>query len=172
MLTKEVLPRKRPNRQHLRMNYFAYGSNMDVRQMAIRCPDAVILGPASLPAHAFLINTRGFATVIPAPNQVVHGVLWEISPADKARLDRYEGVASGFYRKDIVRVRVKDGTETDALIYLASDARPGQARPGYMERILEAAEHCHLPETYIATLRERWGRKNAKSARHLQPRFR
>ena len=154
------------------MNYFAYGSNMDVRQMAFRCPDAVILGSASLPAHAFLINTRGFATVIPAPNQVVHGVLWEISPADKARLDRYEGVASGFYRKDIVRVRVKDGTETDALIYLASDARPGQPRSGYMEGVLEAAEHCHLPETYIATLRERWGRKNAKSARHLQPRFR
>ena len=93
------------------MNYFAYGSNMDVRQMAFRCPDAVILGSASLAAHAFLINTRGFATVIPAANQVVHGVLWEISPTDDESLDRYEGVASGFYRKDIARVRVKDGTE-------------------------------------------------------------
>ncbi len=168
----EVLPRKRPNRQHRRMNYFAYGSNMDVRQMALRCPAAVILGLASLPAHAFLINTRGVATVIPAPKQVVHGVLWEISPADEARLDRYEGVASGFYRKDIARVRATGGTEMDALIYLASDVRPGQPRSGYMEGVLEAAEQCPLPETYIAALRERWGRKNAKSARHLQPRFR
>ena len=153
------------------MNYFAYGSNMDVRQMAVRCPAAVILGLASLPAHAFLINTRGVATVIPAHNKAVHGVLWEISPRDEARLDRYEGVASGLYRKDIARVRVKDGTETDALIYLASDVRPGQARSGYMERILEAAEHCRLPETYIATLRERWGPANTKSARQLKPRL-
>ena len=150
----EVLPRTRPNRQHPRMNYLAYGSNMDVRQMALRCPDAVILGSASLSAHAFLINTPGVATVIPASNQVVHGVLWEISPADEARLDRYEGVASEFYRKDIARVRATDGAETDALIYLASDVRPGQARTGYMERILEAAEYHHLPETYIAALRE------------------
>ena len=139
------------------MNYFAYGSNMDVNQMAVRCPDAVVLSLASLAAHSFLINTRGVATVIPTPNQVVRGVLWETSPTDEASLDRYEGVASGFYRKGIARVRVNDGTDKDALIYLASDARPGQARPGYMERILVAAEHCHLPETYIATLRERWG---------------
>ena len=153
------------------MNYFAYGSNMDVRQMTFRCPDAVILGSASLPAHTFLINTRGFATVIPVSNQVVHGVLWEISPTDEARLDRYEGVASGFYRKDIAPVRMKDGTEKDALIYLASDVRPGQARTGYMERILEAAEHCRLPETYIQALRERWGQANTKAARQLQPRL-
>ncbi len=139
------------------MNYFAYGSNMDVRQMAFRCPDAVIIGSASLAAHAFLINTRGVATAIPATNQVVHGVLWEISPTDESSLDRYEGVVSGFYNKDIARVRVKEGSEKDALIYLASDVRPGQPRHGYMERILEAAEYCRLPKTYIAALRERWG---------------
>ena len=154
------------------MNYFAYGSNMDVRQMALRCPAAVILDSASLPAHAFLINTRGVATVIPAPNQVVHGVLWEISPADESNLDRYEGVASGLYRKDIARVRATDGTDKDALIYLASDVRPGQARSGYMEGVLEAAERGRLPETYIAALRDRWGQANTKSARQLQPRFR
>lgn len=121
------------------MNYFAYGSNMDVQQMAVRCPDAVVVGTACLPGHRFLINTHGVATVVPSQEEVVHGVLWEISKADEASLDRYEGVASGFYSKVITRVRFTDGNTADALIYVARDDRPGRARPGYLERVLAAA---------------------------------
>ena len=135
------------------MNYFAYGSNMDVDQMAVRCPDAEIVGMATLSGHQFRINTHGVATVVPAKRSVVHGVLWEIAPAHEASLDRYEGVASGFYRKAMVRVRLAEGSEVKALIYIADDDRPGPARPGYMERVLAVAARHSLPAGYVASLR-------------------
>jgi gamma-glutamylcyclotransferase (GGCT)/AIG2-like uncharacterized protein YtfP len=130
------------------MNYFAYGSNMDVQQMAVRCPDAVVIGTACLPRHRFLINTHGVATVVPSESEAVHGVLWEISKADEASLDGYEGVASGFYRKVITRVRLKNGDETEALIYLANDERVGTPRPGYMERVMAAAKSHRFAAKY------------------------
>ena len=134
------------------MKYFAYGSNMDVQQMAERCPDATVIGVAKLPGHEFLINTHGVATVIPAKRRAVHGVLWEISKRDESSLDRYEGVASGFYRKVMVRVQMKNGYKTEALIYFASDEQPGAPRPGYLERVVAAAQLHGLPDVVIAGL--------------------
>ena len=126
------------------MNYFAYGSNMDVQQMAVRCPDATVVGIAQLPGHKFLINTHGVATVIPAKKQDAHGVLWEVSKRDEASLDRYEGVKSGLYRKAMVRVLMKNGTEAHALIYLANDEQPGAPCLGYLERVVAAAKYHGL----------------------------
>ncbi|EUA50848.1 hypothetical protein I552_1788 [Mycobacterium xenopi 3993] len=45
--------------------YFAYGSNLCVRQMSRRCPDAAEPRPAMLADHEWLINQRGVATVDP-----------------------------------------------------------------------------------------------------------
>jgi len=134
------------------MNYFAYGSNMDVQQMAVRCPDAVVVGTACLPGHRFLINTHGVATVVPAQGEAVHGVLWEVSKADEASLDRYEGVKSRLYRKEIVKVRQEGGNLKAALIYLAINSQHGIPRTGYMERVVVAARHSRLPKHYVAVL--------------------
>jgi hypothetical protein len=65
---------------------------MDEEQMAIRCPNAKLLGRACLREHSFLINSRGVASVIPAQNRVVHGLLWTITDTDEKALDGYEGV--------------------------------------------------------------------------------
>ncbi|MGH3525030.1 MAG: gamma-glutamylcyclotransferase family protein, partial [Mycobacterium sp.] len=43
----------------LRHAYFAYGSNLCVRQMAHRCPGASDPRPAMLADHDWLINQRG-----------------------------------------------------------------------------------------------------------------
>ena len=134
------------------MNYFAYGSNMDVQQMAERCSDAVVVGTACLPGHRFLINTHGVATVVPSQGEAVHGVLWAISKADEASLDHYEGVAAGFYRKVITGVRLDNGSAADALIYIARDDMPGRPRPGYLERVLDAARKHRLPADYIGAM--------------------
>ena len=113
--------------------------------MAVRCPDATVVGVAQLPGHKFLINTHGVATVIPAKKQVVHGVLWKISKRDEASLDRYEGVKSGLYRKEKVQVRMKNGNKADALIYFANDDQPGTPRLGYLELVVAAAKSHGLP---------------------------
>lgn len=135
-------------------SYFAYGSNMDVEQMAQRCPDAKKISVATLVDYRFAINDQGVATVIPAPGVNTEGVLWSISPNDKATLDRYEGVKSGHYVCACVQVT----TATDpvkALVYLATSQRPGPARSGYMEKIVRAARSDHgLAETYVQVLEQ------------------
>ena len=89
--------------------YFAYGSNLCVRQMARRCPDAGDPRPAVLSDHDWLINARGVATVEPFAGNDVHGVLWQLSDHDLATLDSAEGVPVR-YRRDRLSVRTGDGS--------------------------------------------------------------
>ena len=57
--------------------YFAYGSNMDLNQMAFRCPDAQALETVRLEGYrlAFRSNggNRGVATILPDPDSMWMG---------------------------------------------------------------------------------------------------
>ena len=46
-----------------------------------------------------IINHRGVATLVPEPGARVPGLIWRLTPACEAALDRHEGVAKGVYRK-------------------------------------------------------------------------
>jgi len=133
--------------------YFAFASNMDVRQMAERCAGAECLGAASLADHRFRIGRRGYATVVPEPGATVHGVLWSLHPRDEAALDVYEGIRHGLYRKVTHPVRTAQGEERDALVYVAGDPASGTAVPGYMQKVVAAALHHGLPAGYVDELK-------------------
>jgi gamma-glutamylcyclotransferase (GGCT)/AIG2-like uncharacterized protein YtfP len=132
--------------------YFAYGSNMCRSGMAKRCPGAVALGTARLHGHRFRINVDGYATVVPAPDGVVHGVLWRVSPRDIRALDAYEDIAGDLYRKLCMRVRCGPSMRL-ALVYVANRQAPGRPRPGYHDTIVMAAARAwRLPESYLREL--------------------
>ncbi len=133
--------------------YFAYGSNLCVRQMARRCPDAVGARHALLTGHDWLINQRGVATIEPVSGSEVHGVVWEVSDRDLDALDSAEGVPVR-YRRDRLTVCTADG-ELDAWVYIDHRVAPGAPRPGYLERIIDAAVHHSLPHRWIEFL-QRW----------------
>ena len=38
----------------------------------------------------WIINTRGYANIIPSPEHVVYGSIYELTPQDEEILDRYE----------------------------------------------------------------------------------
>lgn len=75
--------------------YFAYGSNINLCQMAVRCPDAQVVEPAVLENYELLFrgNERAFgvATIRPKEGCQVHGLLWKITPECERSLDHYEG---------------------------------------------------------------------------------
>ncbi len=79
--------------------YFAYGSNLCAAQMAARCPKALEEGVVELSGWRLIINGRGVATLVPDPEARVFGLVWRLTPACEAALDRHEGVARGVYRK-------------------------------------------------------------------------
>jgi gamma-glutamylcyclotransferase (GGCT)/AIG2-like uncharacterized protein YtfP len=125
--------------------YFAYGSNLDPQGMANRCPAAVVVG------RARLVNWRlafyGVASVDPAPGDSVHGLLWECTDACIARLDMYEGVAGGFYRKERLKVEARDG-DVEALVYVMNVRPYDQAcmpNGHYLDTIVRGYDTFHLP---------------------------
>jgi len=88
------------------MLYFAYGSNMDPVQMSERCPGGAALGAARLDGWR-LTFTRdspawggGVGHIERAPEDVVWGVLWDLTTEHLNALDEYEGVELGAYVRD------------------------------------------------------------------------
>lgn len=133
--------------------YFAYGSNLCVKQMARRCPDAANPRPAVLSDHEWLINQRGVATVEPIAGTEVHGVLWEVSDHDLTALDSAEGVPVR-YRRDRLTVHSDHGP-LPAWVYIDHRVTPGPPRPGYLPTIIDGAIQHGLPQRWIDYLR-RW----------------
>lgn len=75
--------------------YFAYGANLNLATMGKRCPSAVPLRQTAL--NGWKMVFHGAADIVQEPGGRVYGALYRITPADKAALDRYEGVAHGAY---------------------------------------------------------------------------
>jgi len=132
--------------------YFAYGANMDIRGMAMRCPRSRPLGRARLARHRFFVMAEGFASVAPDAKACVHGVLWEIAPSDVAALDRFEEVGRGLYKKILLPVLREPFGSARALVYIGACREPGAARPDYFRGVLAAARDWALPQAYLAFL--------------------
>lgn len=105
--------------------YLAYGSNLNLEQMAQRCPTAKPLGPVVLKDYQLLFrggHGGSVANVEPHKGKSVPCLLWEITPADEAALDRYEGFPI-LYRKETVKVRFGKMT-VEAMVYLMQEGPP------------------------------------------------
>ena len=63
--------------------YFAYGSNMDLKQMDFRCPDAQVVENVRLMDYRLTFcggrRRNGVATIFPEEGSYVDGVLWKIT---------------------------------------------------------------------------------------------
>ena len=80
--------------------YIAYGSNLNRGQMALRCPDAKVVGTGEIKDYELLFrgNRNGaVATVEPKKGESVPVLIWEIEPEDERNLDIYEGYPSIYF---------------------------------------------------------------------------
>ena len=134
--------------------HFAYGSNMDRALMRRHCPQGRALGIATLDRHRFIINSDGYASIVPERRAVVHGVLWRLSDRDVVTLDAYESIATGLYRRETMMVRAHN-RPVSAMVYIGRAARPGAPRPGYLDIVTTAARDWKLPADYVMAL-ARW----------------
>jgi cation transport regulator ChaC len=141
--------------------YFAYGSNLDPRtflgRRGMRPRDAQLailvdfrltfdlpVGPGE----------RGVANLLPAPGDDVHGVAYEISPAQAVHLDRSEGAPRSYRRTD-VELCTPGGEQLRGFTYVSSHRAEGRKPSSrYMGLLLRGAQHHGLPRAYLARLRE------------------
>ncbi len=139
--------------------YFAYGSNLDLRQFQRRCPGSVVVGRARLPGYqlAFTRYSRnrkgGVADIVPQPGAEVWGALYDVDEPCMAALDEYEGVPR-HYRRETVRVFDDEGVEREAVAYIAN--RTGEFAPSrqYLAIIARGAREHRLPEEYIRAIEQ------------------
>jgi gamma-glutamylcyclotransferase (GGCT)/AIG2-like uncharacterized protein YtfP len=127
--------------------YVAYGSNLHLKQMSYRCPTAKVVGTSVLAGMRLLFrggHGSAVATVEPYEGGSVPVLVWAITPADEAALDRYEGFPY-LYRKETVTVEL-NGADTEAMVYIMNengnggdyDYRPlNQPNAGYYTTILD-----------------------------------
>ncbi len=69
--------------------YIAYGSNINLEQMAYRCPHSKVVGISEI--KDFELEFRGVATIVPKENMKVPILIWELDEMDLLTLNRYEG---------------------------------------------------------------------------------
>jgi hypothetical protein len=132
--------------------HFSYGANMSRAVMRRYAPEARPLGVAELAGHRFVITADGYGSVEPSRGEVVHGVLWRITPRDRVSLDTWENVGGGLYRAEMLPVR-SEGRRMPALVYLARPSGEGRPKPGYIELVIAAAREWDLPQAYIQSLK-------------------
>ena len=141
--------------------YFAYGSNMSTARLTARTPSARVVGRGRLLAHALRWHKlgrdgSGKCDVVFAgkgSTAVVWGVLYRIDCAEKADLDRIEGLGVGYDEHEVV-VATQVG-EIGARTYRA---RPGAVDPAlrpqrwYKAHVLDGAREHGLPAAYVAMI--------------------
>lgn len=90
-----------------RYYYFAYGSNMSLKQMAERCPSSLLMGRGHIDGFRWQINERGVANIVESTGEdFVEGLVYQIGAEDRRKLDRSEGVARGYYDDDYLPVQL------------------------------------------------------------------
>jgi hypothetical protein len=138
--------------------YFAYGSNMSTARLRERMPSCNPLGIAALPGHALRFHKRSTdksgkcnAFASGEDNSVV-GVLFSFDPAERAKLDKAEGVGNG-YEHAMVTVINDKGRRRKVLTYLATpDYIDNNLKPydWYKDFVLAGGREHGLPSEYIA----------------------
>ena len=136
--------------------YFAYGSNMDQKQMQERCGEVEVKGVAYLNNHDLVFNIFspkrkcGCADVIQKKKSKVYGILYTLTNEALKKLDMYESVPIAYIRE---RKRIVVGDVTvRAFLYISTKKEKHLPSKEYMKQIIEGARTMTLPSEYIQKL--------------------
>jgi len=110
--------------------YVAYGSNLNVRQMLMRCRSARMIGTSSIKNYRLMFKgsqTGSYLTIEPSPGSEVPVGVWEVSETDERALDRYEGYPNFYYKKEmmlpITGIRTGKVRQRKAFVYIMHEER-------------------------------------------------
>lgn len=110
--------------------YIAYGSNLNLDQMARRCPTSEIVGTTFLRNWRLRFRgdwRRAVATIERQRRCRVPILVWRLQPEDEQALDIYEGFPY-LYRKQTVRITL-DGKRVNAFTYIMNEFRHPYNKP-------------------------------------------
>lgn len=131
--------------------YIAYGSNINLEQMAHRCPNSKIVSKEMLKGYE--LEFRGVATIVPNDKSEVPILIWEIDGRDEHSLDRYEGFPN-LYRKELFEIEV-DGEKKECMAYLMNKGQISPPTSYYYNVINQGYEANGMDTSYLRVALER-----------------
>ncbi|HEZ7987397.1 MAG TPA: gamma-glutamylcyclotransferase family protein [Ruminococcus sp.] len=131
--------------------YIAYGSNINLEQMAYRCPHSKVVGTSEI--KDFELEFRGVATIVPKENASVPVLIWELDARDLPTLNKYEGYPS-FYRQEKMSFEL-DGKTYEGMAYLMNRGTISPPSQQYYNTILQGYRENGLDESYLQTALEK-----------------
>ena len=137
--------------------YIAYGSNLNIPQMRMRCPGARIIGTSVIDNYQLLFKgskTGSYLTIEAMEGAEVPVVVWEVNEFDEKSLDRYEGYPNFYYKKemtlDIKGIRSGKIRRRDAFVYIMHEERKLGIPSGfYVKTCLEGYRAFGFDEKYL-----------------------
>lgn len=125
--------------------YIAYGSNLNIGQMKMRCPNARIIGTSTVQDYELLFKgskTGSYLTIEPKAGESVPVAVWETTDDDEVALDRYEGFPTFYYKTEmelpIVGIRTRKVRMRKVYVYIMhGERRIGIPSGRYVQTCLE-----------------------------------
>ena len=131
--------------------YIAYGSNLNHRQMAERCPEASYLGSTILKDWRLLF--KSVATIERKVGKNVPVGIFQITDQCEKALDIYEDYPQLYDKKELNVIL--DGTQVTAMTYIMV-GKYGIAPPSkkYFDVISEGYKNCDLNTDFLLEAKE------------------
>ena len=141
------------------MNYIAYGSNMSTAYLRDYCPSAKFIMRVYIPNYRLEFRRfstdlqGGISSIIEAPGELIHGILYDIDQAEIEALDILENVPEGIYTRETFLVMGEDGQWHHGDLYrVAHPSGPYKPAKRYVDWMIAGASEHNLAADYIARL--------------------
>jgi len=146
---------------HAKVRVFAYGSNLCLERIAARIEHVRPIATGTVRGYQLRFNkksrdgsAKANAHATGVDTDVVWGAVYEMEPADKRRLDVFEGLGTHYFESQ-VEVATTDGSSLSAWMYHASPAfiDEGIAPYDWYHRFcVEGARYHGFPDDYVARI--------------------
>lgn len=131
--------------------YIAYGSNINLPQMSIRCPRAKVVGTSVIENYKLVFRgspAYAVATIEKKDGASVPVLVWSIEPSDERALDRYEGYPH-LYTKQDFQIEL-NGETIIAMAYVMTPGRSkGNPSRSYLQTIADGYAKFGFPKKVL-----------------------
>ena len=136
------------------MLYFAFGSNLNQKQMKRRCKDSKYIGCYSLKNYKLVFRNYflggGVADIQKDKNSTVLGAIYKISKKDEKELDVYED-----YPKTYIKKYFKILGKKVMFYYMPKKTMHVAPSKRYLNLIIQGYKDCGYKNNYIVISRNK-----------------
>jgi gamma-glutamylcyclotransferase (GGCT)/AIG2-like uncharacterized protein YtfP len=137
---------------------FVYGVLLNPKNRKKYCPEAILLSVGCVPDHRLIFDGQSIrrpgatANIREEEGQIVWGALFEIRELELEQLDKFENRPTSYDRKQVTVLTAEGLKYEDVWVYFREGQPEGKPGAEYFGEVLEGAQMCGLPSSYIEAL--------------------